>query len=174
METRKCSKCKNIKNKKDFNKNRTKKNGFRSYCRECEKLYRQINKEKISQKKMEYYTKNYEKQLLKFAKQRAKKKNLPFDITEQDINIPEKCPVLGIPLFKGDGVMIDNSPNLDRIIPELGYVQNNVRVISQKANRIKSNATLEEIILVLKDFEEQQILLESRKEDEITTSIDMG
>jgi hypothetical protein len=44
----------------------------------------------------------------------------------------------------------DNSPSLDRKTPELGYVRGNVAFISTKANRIKSNATTEEIFAVAK------------------------
>jgi hypothetical protein len=61
--------------------------------------------------------------------------------------VPDKCPILGIELFiseKGVG-RTDNSPSLDRIIPSLGYVKGNIAVISQRANRIKNDATLEEI-----------------------------
>ena len=70
------------------------------------------------------------------AKRRAELKNLPFSITPQDIHIPKFCPVFGTPLTK---------PNLDRKINSLGYTPENIRVISDRANRIKSDATLEEI-----------------------------
>jgi hypothetical protein len=56
--------------------------------------------------------------------------------------------------------MIDNSPSLDRIVPEKGYVAGNIRVISQRANRIKSNATVEELRAVLKDLQKQLMTLE--------------
>ena len=62
--------------------------------------------------------------------------------------------------------MIDNSPNLDRIFPKKGYVPGNVRVISQRANRIKSDATVEEMRAVLRDMQKQAILLESRARNE--------
>lgn len=60
--------------------------------------------------------------------------------------VPPCCPVLGIPLVrrKGRGVA-DHSPTLDRLIPAKGYVRGNVMVISMRANRIKSDATLEEL-----------------------------
>lgn len=84
------------------------------------------------------------------ARQRAKKKGVPFSITKDDIPpIPETCPVLGIPLRStttrgGDG----NSPALDRIKPELGYVPGNIQWISAKANMIKSDATSDELFRV--------------------------
>lgn len=79
------------------------------------------------------------------AKKRAKKHGLPFSITGANVIIPKECPVLGIPLDFSGGKQTDASPTLDRIIPELGYVPGNVAVISLRANRIKSNASLTEI-----------------------------
>ena len=76
----------------------------------------------------------------------SKRKNLPCNIEESDLAIPDYCPVLGIPIFftEGNGPK-PNSPSIDRLKPELGYVKGNVNVISQKANRIKNDATLEEL-----------------------------
>ena len=79
--------------------------------------------------------------MVRSAKQRALKKGLDFNITYEDFEIPERCPLLGIPLIKhvGDGNAKDDSPSLDRIKPELGYIKGNVWVISRKANEIKNN-----------------------------------
>lgn len=78
------------------------------------------------------------------AYRRAKELNLPFDIKSSDIIIPEVCPILGIKLKAGGGAGSIDAPSLDRIIPEKGYVKNNIRVISMKANRLKSDGTAEE------------------------------
>ena len=72
--------------------------------------------------------------------------NLPFDICEEDIVIPEICPILKIPIQRGDNKVGPNSPSLDRIRPELGYVKGNIQVISYKANTMKSDATLIELL----------------------------
>jgi hypothetical protein len=84
------------------------------------------------------------------AKYRAKKHGLPFNITPDDITIPDECPALGIPLFRGSGKgrMIPNSPTLDRIFPKKGYVKGNVIVVSAQANTIKNNASAMELIQV--------------------------
>jgi hypothetical protein len=81
------------------------------------------------------------------AKGRAKKDNLPFDLSPEDIVIPDKCPVLGIPLFSNVGKLgsIPNSPTIDKIIPAKGYVKGNFRVICHRANTIKNDATLAEL-----------------------------
>jgi len=89
------------------------------------------------------------------AKQRAQQKNIDFNIELSDIVIPKVCPVLKAPFEiattgRGPG---DFSPSLDRIIPELGYVKGNIEVISFKANRIKSDAGIEDVKSVLEYME---------------------
>jgi hypothetical protein len=81
------------------------------------------------------------------ARIRARKDGLPFTITRSDIVIPEMCPVLGIPLRRNVGGKAgnDNSPTVDKIIPALGYTPSNSAVISSRANRLKSDATSEEL-----------------------------
>jgi len=83
------------------------------------------------------------------AANRAKEQQLAFDILVDDIVIPDVCPVLGIPLVinKGKSGGGNNSPSLDKIIPELGYVRGNIQVISQLANVMKFNATKEQLLL---------------------------
>lgn len=84
--------------------------------------------------------------MLRVIRNSAKYKGIPFDLCEEDFDIPAVCPVLGIPLmFAEGGSPTDNSPSLDKFIPELGYVKGNVAVISMKANRMKSNATVEDV-----------------------------
>lgn len=79
------------------------------------------------------------------ARRRASEEGLPFDLDPTDISIPEVCPVFHWPLEIGAGTSHDRSPSLDRIEPTKGYVKNNVWVISHLANRIKNNATLEQL-----------------------------
>lgn len=81
--------------------------------------------------------------LLKDARVRAKRKNLPFDLLPEDLlPLPDICPVLNVPFDKSRRY----SRSLDRIIPELGYVKGNVQVISQLANAMKWDSTREERI----------------------------
>lgn len=58
--------------------------------------------------------------------------------------LPTKCPVLGIPLSYTPS-FTDNTPTLDRLVPRLGYVPGNVIIVSMRANRIRSDATTEEL-----------------------------
>ena len=77
------------------------------------------------------------------AKYRAKKYGLPFNLSKKDFVIPKVCPLLGIPIGPVSGKRSDNSPSLDKIYPEKGYTVGNVWVISDKANRMKQNMTVE-------------------------------
>jgi hypothetical protein len=79
------------------------------------------------------------------ARTRAKAAGVPFTITVDDIYIPSHCPVLGIPLVRNPKGGGPDSPSLDRIDPEKGYVPGNIVVVSNKVNTIKSTATLEEL-----------------------------
>lgn len=86
------------------------------------------------------------KNMLSAAKSRAKTQHLPFNLTLEDLGpLPEYCPVLGIPLEIGSGIHCDGSPSLDKIIPKLGYVRGNVLIVSMRANRLKSDATVTEL-----------------------------
>lgn len=99
------------------------------HCKQCKKKY--DNKKK--------WTPIY---LLQLARARARKKKLPFSISVDDLRASSACPILGIPM---DGRSRDYVPTVDEIVQGLGYVPNNVAVISGRANRIKSDASLLEI-----------------------------
>lgn len=89
-------------------------------------------------------------------KRRAKTFDIPLNIDHKFLcNIaPNVCPVFGFPLRWGHGNaevkghVGDDSPSLDRIIPENGYVKGNVAWISMRANQIKSSATERELYAV--------------------------
>ena len=78
------------------------------------------------------------------AKQRAAVRGLDFDLERDDVVVPSTCPVLGIELRVGNSNFKDHSPSLDRIDSSKGYVRGNVEVISWRANRLKSDGTLDD------------------------------
>jgi hypothetical protein len=92
---------------------------------------------------------------LSAARLRAKKQCIPFDLdTEYLLSIfphNSKCPVFGIEL-EWDGNS-RNSPSLDRLTPELGYVRGNVMFISNYANMLKSMHTLDTLRTLLHFYE---------------------
>ena len=95
--------------------------------------------------------------MLSTARRRARKQGVPFAITKEDINIPEVCPALGIKIGKSEGVSGPFSPTLDRVVPDMGYVKGNVLVMSARANRIKTDATWDEIQM-LADFYKRYVI----------------
>jgi len=107
--------------------------------------YRDANHARLLQDKRRYYLQHWVERILYQARARAKRKGFPFDLTSEDIHIPEHCPVLGVRMHIGEMSQRDASPSLDRITPELGYVKGNVVVISYRANRLKSDADPEEL-----------------------------
>ena len=117
---------------------------------------RDANKDRKREYNREYREDNVEMVMLHSSKKRAKERGLPFDLTIEDLEVPEKCPILGLELKVGSDSSREISPSLDRIVPELGYVKDNVRVISHRANRIKSDATLEELEAILKYMKEHE------------------
>lgn len=89
-------------------------------------------------------------------KKRAKLKGFDFNLELEDIpQIPKFCPILGIPIVinEGNHQPTDNSPSVDRIDSKKGYIKGNIRIISNRANRIKADATIEELRKVLEDYE---------------------
>ena len=129
-----------------FTKLTSRHDGYDKYCKRC----KAIENTSLS---------SYLSKMLSRAKQRAKKAEVPFELSVHDIQIPEKCPVLGIPLVFGNSQgrpqPEDTSPSLDRIVPELGYVPGNVAVISTRANRVKNDSTLDELRMLVEWMEHQ-------------------
>ena len=115
----------------------------RERVRAYNKAWAAANPEKRTAIQRRYQFKHYYGILLKKAKLRAGLAALPFAIHERDLAISICCPWLDIPLqIHGPA---DNRPTLDRVDNSKGYVVGNVEVISWRANRLKSNATLAEL-----------------------------
>ena len=63
----------------------------------------------------------------------------------EGVEYPKVCPVFGMELDWGMNGRQPNSPSLDRIDPTKGYVKDNVILISDLANGMKQNATIEQL-----------------------------
>ncbi len=90
--------------------------------------------------------------LFKGKQSRAKSRGVEWDLDFDDIHWPEFCPVLGIELDYGaswqDKSARECAPSFDRLDAAKGYVKGNVAIISMRANRIKNDATAEELVKV--------------------------
>jgi len=127
-ETKTCPKCKETKDLTEFY------SWCGYWCKDCRRKHKQ-----------KWRTLNRAKDLYDRTRNRAKRKGILFTLKPEDVVIPDVCPILGIPLIANIGKAADNSPSLDRIVPSQGYVKENIIIISNKANRIKTDATAEEI-----------------------------
>jgi len=102
------------------------------------------------------------------AKSRARRDGVDFSISLNDIKIPTHCPVLGVSIERhvGGRGPARNSPTLDRISASDGYVKDNVRVVSHRANRLKADANSDELSAILRDL----IMIEQEEVDHLCRS----
>lgn len=109
--------------------------------------------------------------LLWKARWRAKQSGIPFSLTLDDIpEFPKLCPVFGIKMRRGIKKPCPNSPSIDRIVPALGYVPGNVRIISRRANMIKNDATLPELRKIVRYIEKHTQLKHSTNHNKNTSN----
>lgn len=163
-----CNVCKELKSFNEYYKSKENKYGLSYRCKKCQLEYNQsrlhitrVTQAKRRDKKrkevnaynLEWYHNNPEKSMLKQVKARAKKKGIEFNLTLEDIIIPELCPLLEIPIIRGSKDGYRQSASLDRIDPNKGYIKGNVRVISMRANVMKNDATKEELMAFFKNLE---------------------
>jgi hypothetical protein len=143
--------------------NRANKDGLQAACKSCDN--KRQKKRRIEKKKeMKEYSKEYRKRnkdnldyrlqgLLNASRSRAKEKGREHTLTLQDLKrlfpIDRCCPVFGFKLEWNQAGFRKTSPSLDRIDSTKGYTLDNVQIISWKANRIKSYATVEELEIVI-------------------------
>lgn len=137
-------------------------NGGKEKSRQVRKQwYKNGGKEKMQSYVKANPVKVITSNLLKGARRRAKEKSLPFDIdldyvrsiVGENAELASHCPVFGFALDwscqrNNGGKVLPNSPSIDRIDPERGYVKGNIKIISFRANQIKSDASHEELKLV--------------------------
>lgn len=96
------------------------------------------------------------------AKQRARNRGMDFNIELADVRlVPNYCPILGIKLERGNGDK-DNSPSLDRIDNSKGYTKDNIIIVSMRANRIKNDATLEELEKIAEFYSKLKISVDKK------------
>jgi len=127
-----------------FGIDRSKSHGLAAYCPKCMNMRQAawIN----AQPGLDQYRQ---------AKSRAKKKGLEFSITFEEMlsKDTDTCPYLGIPIFwhlctpnvgrSFTGAW--NSKSIDRVDSTKGYTIDNIIIVSWRANRLKGDATSEEL-----------------------------
>lgn len=175
---KKCTKCGEEKLLKEFYKDVSQKSGLTARCIACFQSYRDENKEKQRKymrnlreanreeinrrKRLGWRTSPPEKRMFLQAKNRAKRKGIEFNISLEDIKVPEVCPLLNLPFFPGTKGNYRQTPSLDRIDSNKGYIKGNVWVISNRANTMKTDALKEELLVfalnIIKKFGNDDIV----------------
>jgi hypothetical protein len=102
--------------------------------------YRPVKKQPVDEQRKTIVWK-----LLRTRAAVAKRRGVPFDLVAADITVPDYCPITGT-RFVGPDISgnWDDAPTLDRVNNRRGYVRGNVRVISRRGNRMKSDLSAED------------------------------
>jgi hypothetical protein len=172
MKSKVCRKCGKEKLLTDFFSEKRSSDGKRYSCKECDHARRiryltgltleQWEHRKALNKKhrktdqeyaIRYRAKHPARQLIQHAWANAKRRSLPFDLKQHVAEIearvaPMLCEMTGLPL-KVNGTRDFNSLSIDRIVPKLGYVYSNIRIVCWAINAAMSywgEATLKRVV----------------------------
>jgi hypothetical protein len=119
-------------------------------CKTCQALRsKRYSKEQLKKNPFKY--------ICGKKKSQAKYHGINFDISPEYL---EKmwnkqnglCFALAVPLDLYSPEPHDYKASLDRIVPEMGYIEGNVTWLSSLANRVKTNCTDPEVFLKVADY----------------------
>jgi predicted nucleic acid-binding protein len=162
-----CTKCKRTFHSSLFSKDKSRRSGYRSACKVCsaaefkkfrqsaaytERLQRQIATRR--HEKVTDPITRWAAVAVGNARRRAKAAGLEFSISKDWLvaQAPTRCVLLEVPLDYSATVSTAASASVDRRDSTKGYTPDNCRIISFKANRIKSNASVFEITLLARNL----------------------
>lgn len=139
-----CTKCKTEKDTNEFYSNRQNRSGLSSWCRSCYGSLAKSNRQKRRVEKPFVFK-------VHNLKASANSQGVPYDLTPEYLESiwTGKCAIFGTPISYLAEDFERPTAEIDKIKPELGYVQGNVAWVSHRANRLKDNATLEELKMVV-------------------------
>lgn len=149
-------KLKNKEKVKAYKKEYYKKNRDKIIKQQIDSINRNPERRKKTSEYWRQYTReNFEARLLAAVKHRAKKKGLEFNLTIDDIVIPNFCPKTGIPLLihnnsENSKQKYIDTPSVDRINPNLGYVKDNIQIVCYWYNIAKLTFSDEEMLNMCK------------------------
>lgn len=154
-EERKCLKC--GKTWKIYIGKPRKTSKHRCFCDKCNSVLSNWEKKKLQmefipgyrelylKQKRQEFLRTYIKHMLNRTKERAVQKGIEFSLKIEDIIIPDKCPILEVPLVIGTKDNYEYTPSIDRIDNSKGYTKDNIQIMSKKANSMKNSASIEEL-----------------------------
>ena len=147
-----CKICRVEKHITEFHKHIRKLNGIHPWCKSCRFERDRLNKTNS------YFTYTYSRK-----KSECKMKGISFDLTPEYLESlwTGKCSIFNseIKFYFDEKVSMyhPERANLDRIIPDKGYVQGNVQWTCGRANRLKADGTIEELELILKYMKDKKV-----------------
>lgn len=186
MESKKCTCCGEIKLVSEFWNQKHGKFGVRAACKICDSAkysaYRKSKLEKYAEysrihratdpnyasydslrkKKSKLTIDGFASKLFSSSKNRAKKKNLDFDLSTSFIRemlVPLKCAATGFDLVLDDnltGRIGPLLPSLDRIDSSRGYLKDNVRLVCWWWNVMKQDWQEDLIIELINKYKNEQ------------------
>jgi hypothetical protein len=148
LDTKRCSKCRKLYPLPRFGRHP-------SYCKPCNSVYQR-----------DVVLKDPRRRLWLSSYQNAKARGIEHSIRPKQIKLPPTCKYLGITIdyrraSERRRLRSYDAPSIDRINPARGYTPDNVQVISDLANRMKQNATVEQLLAfaegVLRAHGDQQV-----------------
>lgn len=110
------------------------------------KNWAEKNKPYLNSYRKTWGLRNPVKKVWAAVKANAKKRGIHFDLTVADLEAvwTETCPVFGFQI-QANEKRADNSLSVDRIDNSVGYVPGNICIMSWRANRLKMDASPEEL-----------------------------
>jgi 5-methylcytosine-specific restriction endonuclease McrA len=143
-----CSKCKKLKLASEFTPRPERSCGLSPGCKACKAAYRSARYKRL---RVEDPVALWLRNAKNWAKDRARKQGLPFELTSLDMEVAlaaynRKCVYCERPFnFQRTIQTRSDSPTLDQILPKHGYVPNNIVVCCHRCNMIKNEASPTEL-----------------------------
>jgi hypothetical protein len=149
--SRHCGRCCKIKSRENFYYCSATKDKLSSYCKDCTVEVNGKHRKKSRETKP-FFIRHTQ------LKASAKAQGVPFSLSAEYLESiwTGRCAIFGTPVDIKTPRNTPMSPEVDKHIPELGYVEGNVSWVCHRANRIKDNATVEELEAVLKFVKEKR------------------
>ncbi|MBC8522211.1 MAG: hypothetical protein H8D26_09560 [Methanomicrobia archaeon] len=153
--TKKCYRCKEVKDIAEFNRNRARSDGLGTLCKSCSN--------EVEKERRKKYPERYRKRDKRFREERPfyiwaqaslrkhREKGIKIEMNikeleEMVINI-DRCPLCGCKLKRSNGKGPErNSPTLDRVNNESEVRKDNIMIICHQCNKTKGERTLKEFI----------------------------
>lgn len=147
-----CNKCHTYKHEDEFDLNTEKqyRNGRDSRCKECKK------DQYLKRREQNRGKQNLDRILLERLhgmKDRSKKKNIPMDVTIEDLKYIWACQEGLCAISKMPMTYIFNNGrtftnvSIDQINPNKGYVKGNIQLVCMAVNQMKSDLSMNELYM---------------------------